>query len=126
MHSRLFFLLAICVLGCTRLPDTIALPTQVCARVQHHSAPVPHTKIFVKYNTDTFPGYAQAPSYYDMTIMADQNAQFCIESLPEGTHWLVGVGYDSLYFPHHVIGSLRVKIDLRTHPKLDTILYVSE
>ena len=108
------------------LPDEIPLPTKICVRTQHHSLPIPKATVFVKYHTETFPGYDKPMSYYDASFTTDADARGCIESVPEGHHWLVAVGYDSLYFPHDVRGSMKAVISLGSKPVLDTILYVSE
>jgi hypothetical protein len=123
--SGIYLMFCLCI-ACGKQPDTLPLPTSICLRAQHHNAPIPHAEVRIKYNTDTFPGYNQPASYFDRTGTADQNARICLDAIPEGTHWLVGSGYDSLSFPHDVIGSMQIRIDLRTKPKVDTIFYLSE
>jgi len=108
------------------LPDEIPLPTKICVRTQHHTWPIPQAMVYLKYNTDTFPGYDKPPSYFDASFKTGANAHGCIEPVPEGRHWLIAYGYDSLYFPHDVYGSMRIEISLSSKPVLDTILYVSE
>ncbi len=108
------------------LPDEIPLPTKICVKVQHHTLPIPQTTVYVKYNTDTFPGYDKPPAFYDASFRTGPDARGCIESVPEGSHWLVAFGYDSLYYPNDVRGSMRAVISLSYKPVLDTILYVSE
>ncbi len=108
------------------LPDEVPWPTKICVRVQHHTLPIPQTTVYVKYHTDTFPGYDKPPSYYDASFKTGLDARGCLESVPEGSHWLVAIGYDSLYYPHDVRGSMRAVISLEYKPVLDTILYVSE
>ena len=107
-------------------PETVDLPTRICIRTLHHSQPIPHATVYVKYNADSFPGYDQPPGYYDASFQVGANAHGCLAPVPEGRHWLVAIGYDSLYFPHHVYGSLRVDVSLQTRPVIDTILYISE
>jgi hypothetical protein len=108
------------------LPDEIPLPTKVCVRTQHHTLPIPHATIYVKYNSDTFPGYDKPPSFYDASFKTGADARGCIAPMPEGRHWLVAFGYDSLYYPHDVRGSMKAEISLAYKPVLDTILYISE
>lgn len=108
------------------LPEEIPLPTKICVKVQHHTLPIPKTTVYVKYNTDTFPGYDKPPAYFDASFKVGPDAHGCIESVPEGHHWLVAFGYDSIYYPHDVRGSMRAFISLSEKPVLDTILYVSE
>ena len=107
-------------------PETIPYETQICVRTLHHTLPIPHATVYVKYNADTFPGYQQPPSYYDAVFETGADGRGCLAPVPEGRHWLVAFGYDSLYFPHHVFGSLPVTIDLDARPTIDTTLYVSE
>lgn len=107
-------------------PEEIPLPTRLCVKTQHHHQPIPKATVYVKYNTDTFPGYDKTAAYFDAQFTTAQNAQGCMEPLPEGVHWLVAFGYDSLYFPHHVFGSMKIRISLKDQPNIDTILYVSE
>lgn len=95
-------------------------------RTQHHNAPIPQATVYVKYNTDSFPGYHQPPSYFDASFTTGANARGCIEPVPEGRHWLVAYGYDTLHFPHFVYGSLWAEISLAAKPVLDTVMYVSE
>lgn len=108
------------------LPDEVPLPTKICVRTQHHTEPIPDALVYIKYNVDTFPGYYQKPSYYDASFRTGKDARGCIEPVPEGRHWMVAFGYDSLYYPHYVYGSMRVEISLAHKPVLDTILYISE
>lgn len=107
-------------------PEYLPLPTEVCVRTQHHGFPIPDAKVYVKFNADSFPGYEQAPSYFDAVFQTGKDSRGCLRSLPEGRHWLVAFGYDSLHYPHIVFGSLPVDISLARRPKMDTILYVSE
>lgn len=108
------------------LPEEIPLPTKICVRTQHHTLPIPNTTVYIKYNTDTFPGYDKPASYFDASFKTGSDARGCKASVPEGHHWVVAIGYDSLYYPHDVRGSMRAYISLSDQPVLDTILYVSE
>ena len=107
-------------------PETVDLPTKICIRAQHHQQPIPNATVYVKYNADSFPGYDKPPAYYDASFNTGSGDHGCLAPVPEGRHWLVAFGYDSLYYPHHVYGSLRVDVSLQTRPVVDTILYISE
>jgi len=107
-------------------PELAPLPTEICVQTQHHHQLIPGAVVYVKYNADSFPGYDKPASYYDDVFYTGQNARGCIAPVPEGRHWLVSFGYDSLYFPHEVWGSLRLDISLTNRPKVDTVLYISE
>lgn len=103
-----------------------ALPTEICVKTVHHMQPVPDAVVYVKYNLDTFPGYDKPAHFFDDVFYTGKNAHGCLRHVPEGRHWLVAYGYDSLYYPHDVWGSLRIDIALDVRPKIDTLLYVSE
>jgi len=108
------------------LPDEIPLPTKICVRTLHHTVPIPDAIIYLKYNADSFPGYDKPPSYFDASFRTGKDARGCMESVPEGRHWMIAFGYDSLYYPHDVYGSMLAVISLSQKPVLDTIFYVSE
>ena len=122
LHLYTVLLLA----ACRPTPETLPWPTKVCVKTTHHGQAIPDATVYVKLNADSFPGYDKQPTYYDMQFKTGKNAYGCIESLPEGRHWLVAFGYDSLHYPHDVFGSLPVTISLDRSPVVDTILYVSE
>ena len=127
MRFLFFPLLIICCFACRPAePETIPLPTKICVRAQHHQQRIPHATVYVKYNADSFPGYDQPPGYYDASFQVGADARGCLAPVPEGRHWLVAFGYDSLHFPPEVRGSLRVDVSLQTRPVVDTILYISE
>lgn len=107
-------------------PDTIPLPTQICVTTQHHGWPIPDATIYVKYNADSFPGYQQPDAYFDAIFKTGPDARGCIQPVPEGRHWLVALGYDSIHYPHYVMGNMPVTISLDGTAKFDTIIYVSE
>ena len=105
-------------------PDTLPLPTRICIKTTHHNYPLAGSTVYLKYFTDTFPGYEKSPDYYDASFKTGADARGCIESVPEGRHWLVAFGYDSLHYPHEAFGSLPVEISLTYKPVLDTKLYL--
>ena len=106
--------------------ESIPLPTQICVRTQHHHQPIPQATVFIKFNADSFPGYDKPASYFDKQVITDADAKACLAPVPEGRHWLVCFGYDSLYFPHDVFGSMQIEIVLGSREKVDTVFYVSE
>ncbi|MEZ4919378.1 MAG: hypothetical protein R2792_09760 [Saprospiraceae bacterium] len=108
------------------LPEEIPLPTQVCVQTYHHHQPIPDATVYIKYNADSFPGNDKTADYYDAVFYTNSDAKGCIQSVPEGRHWIVAFGYDSLYFPHDVFGSIQVEVDLTHQAKIDTVLYITE
>ncbi len=126
MRFAIFLLMSGCFACRPAEPETILLPTKICIRAQHHGKRIPYAIVYVKYNADSFPGYEQPLSYYDTSFQVGADARGCLAPVPEGRHWLVAFGYDSLYIPHEVYGSLLVNVSLQTRPVVDTILYISE
>lgn len=123
----LVFVSAMFLGGCRPdAPDEIPLPTKICVKTSHHGQPIPAATVYVKFNADTFPGYENPPAYFDAVFSTGSDAKGCIAPVPEGKHWLVAFGYDSLHYPHIVYGSMFADISLAGRPVLDTILYVSE
>lgn len=105
-------------------PETVPLPTKICIKTTHHNYPLAGSTVYLKYFTDTFPGYDKTADFYDASFKTGADARGCIESVPEGKHWIVAFGYDSLHFPHEAFGSLPVEISLTYKPVLDTALYL--
>lgn len=107
-------------------PEFVELPTEVCVKTLHHTQPIPDAVVYVKYHADSFPGYDKPATYFDAVFYTGKDARGCLRSVPEGKHWLVSFGYDSLYYPHNVWGSVMLEVSLTYRPKVDTVLYVSE
>lgn len=127
MKNAFSIFLLVLLAGCTpETPDSIPLPTQICVRTLHHTWPIADCTIYVKYDADSFPGYNQQRDYFDAVFKTDKDGRGCIKPVPEGSHWLVAIGYDSLYYPHDVMGNMPVTISLDGVAKFDTIIYVTE
>lgn len=112
--------------GCYSYPETIPLDTKICIKTSHHYFPIPDATVYVKFNADSFPGYLQKPEYFDKVFKTGKDARGCLEGVPEGRHWLIAFGYDSLHYPYDVFGNLPVTISLDGHNVVDTMLFVSE
>ena len=125
-YPLLPLVLLLSFLACRKAPDTIPLPTKICVQTSHHYYPIPNATVYVKLNADSFPGYQQPPSYYDATFRTGADARGCIEPVPEGTHWLVAFGYDSIHYQHNVFESIKLEVSLKDRPVRDTMLFVSE
>lgn len=110
--------------ACSKGPETIPLPTKICIKTTHHNYPLAGSTVYLKFFTDTFPGYDYPVNQYDASFKTGPDARGCIESVPEGRHWIVAFGYDSLHYPHEAFGSLPVEISLEHKPVLDTLLYL--
>jgi hypothetical protein len=108
-------------------PIEIPIPTRLCIRTQHHDVLIPNANIFIRYNTDIYPGYEQPATYFDTTFQTNASANACLPAIPVGKHWLIAYGADMIggqAIP--VFGSMRLEIDLTGKAIIDTILYVSE
>lgn len=112
--------------GCYSYPETIQLDTKICVQTSHHYFPIPDATVYVKFNADSFPGYLQKPEYFDKVFKTGKDARGCLTGVPEGNHYLIAFGYDSLHYPHDVFGNLPVTISLDGSPVVDTMLFVSE
>ncbi len=126
MKHAYWFLLALLPACRPAAPEFISIPSEICLTTTHHGQLIPDATLYIKYNADTFPGYNNPPSYFDASFRTGKNAKGCIQSIPEGRHWIIGFGYDSLHYPHEVFGSLPVTISLDGRAKIDTLFYVSE
>jgi len=127
MKHHIAIVLILSTFGCGPAePIDLPIPTQICITTKHHGLPVSDCTIYVKYHADSFPGYDQPLGYFDVVFKTDKNARGCIQPVPEGRHWLVAIGYDSLYYPHDVMGNLPVTISLDGVAKFDSVIYVTE
>lgn len=76
-------------------------------RVMHHSLPIPHATVYIKYGTQDFPG--SNITYYDANTTADASANYQFTNLRKGDYYLFGVGFDSSIV-ESVSGGIPVKI----------------
>ncbi len=60
---------------------------------KHHDDLIPFCKVFIKYDTQSFPG-VDTTAYDDM-ITTDNSAAGSFTDLKKGNYYLYGVGYDS-------------------------------
>lgn len=120
------FVAALCLWqSCRPAPDEVPLPTELCIETRHHSVPVRGVTVYIKYFAEAFPGYDKEPTYFDAKFTTRGDAgRGCIRSIPEGRHWLVAHGFDSVYHMDRMFGSLPVEISLDTRPRIDTIIYM--
>ena len=93
----------------------------LCVTIKHHEAIFPNSPVYIKFNTDFFPGY-QDLSIFDQEIVTNDEGRGCFLNIPEGRHWLVCKGYDEVQ-EENVRGSIRVEMEGLRYI-LDTIIYV--
>ena len=108
------------LIGCFRGNE---LRTSACFTTHHHEKVIPEITIWIKFDSDTFPGF-DPPYNFDTSIESDANGRVCIQDFPLGHHWFVGFGYDP-EIGQQVIGSWDFEFNLR-NLKVDTIFYVGE
>ncbi|NND32294.1 MAG: hypothetical protein HKN76_06845 [Saprospiraceae bacterium] len=106
--------------SCSQRSD---LRTNLCLITQHHDKVIPDITIYVKFNTDDFPGY-DPPEQFDRVIVSDAQGKVCLSDFPLGHHWFVGIGYDE-EIREQVIGNIDLYFDLR-NLSAEAILYVGE
>jgi hypothetical protein len=104
----------------------LPLPTQICLTTVHHTIPIPETVIYVKFNTDEYPGLAQPDTFFDTILTTGSDGRLCWKPVPLGKHWLVAKGLDETgSFALPVLGALQVELT-SARLVIDTILYVTE
>lgn len=119
IHRYLTIAILLTLLGCSGND----LRTRVCFTTHHHEKVIPNITIWVKFNSETFPGW-DPPYNFDTSIESDENGRVCMNDFPLGHHWFVGFGYDP-EIGQQVIGSWDYEFNLR-NLEVDTILYVGE
>ncbi len=117
LAAFLFLLSASCV------DNEPVIQSQICFTTYHHERVIPHTKVYVKYYAERFPGYDDR-SVYDTHFDTDGSGQVCMVDVPIGIHWFACFGVDSL-IGEDVFGSRRINVPSSAY-QLDTIIYVSE
>jgi len=109
-------------------PDTpqntfVPANTRLCLTMKHHEDVVEDTEVYLKLNSDDFPGYSGFE--YDTLIMEAPNAgQVCIEGLVYGNYWAMAKGFDADW-GDDVQGAIFFELT-QFAGNLDTILVVNE
>ena len=118
----LFFCL--CLLACQKDTGPI-IYNRTCVTTQHHEKIIGNIDVYVKYDADdfNFPGWVDLAEY-DTVFTTDAVGKGCIDNLPIGKHWVVGLGEDES-IGQRVKGRIFANISFE-RPEIDTILYVGE
>lgn len=78
-------------------------------KVAHHSKAIANATIYIKYDTQEFPG--TDVSKYDAKVFADISGQYEIPKIHKGEYYLYAVGEDfAIPPPYQVVGGLPVKV----------------
>ena len=104
-------------------PTTVSIGAELCLVTQHHERGLPDITVYLKYNATEFPGYDDL-SVFDDSIVSNEFAEACFPKVPQGKHWCVAYGTDSL-LNEPVRGSVPFEM-LDYLEDRDTVLYVSE
>ena len=107
------------------IPPGTLIPsnTRLCLTMKHHADIVEDTEVYLKLNSDEFPGYSGFA--YDTLIMESPNAgQVCIEGLVYGNYWAMAKGFDADW-GDDVQGAIFFELT-QFAGNLDTILVVNE
>jgi hypothetical protein len=124
----ILFLLTIALFSAcdkTDSPSGIFIPanTRLCLTMKHHADVVEDTEVYLKLNTDEFPGYSGFA--YDTLIMeAPNDGQVCIEGLVYGNYWAMAKGFDADW-GDDVQGAIFFELT-QFRENLDTVLVVNE
>jgi len=123
IRSSLFLLLLFYCSSCSKDDPVYDFTTEVGFKTQHHERAVPFIDVYIKYNTDVFPGYEDL-SVFDTMIVSDEYGDVVFSKVSFGKHWAVGFGYDE-FVGEPVRGGLPFEI-LDISVPWDTLLYISE
>jgi len=112
------------LLACRKEATTITY-NRTCISTQHHEQIIGNIDVYVKYDADdfNFPGWIDLAEY-DTLFKTNAAGKGCIDNLPIGKHWVVGLGTDER-INQQVKGRMFVNITFE-RPQIDTILYVGE
>jgi len=124
LKKLLYILFSLLFLSCQK-EETPRIFNRTCVTTQHHELIIGDIDVYVKYNaTDfNFPGWEDLAEY-DTVFTTNSVGKGCIENLPIGKHWLVGLGFDSA-INFAIKGRAFVDISF-AEPEVDMILYVGE
>jgi hypothetical protein len=65
----------------------------IAGKVAHHGKAIPNCVVYLKFNTQDFPG--ESPSNYDANVTADANGEYTFPKLYKGDYYLYGIGFDN-------------------------------
>lgn len=122
--KKILFILPFLFFSCNK-QDGPRILNSTCVTTKHHDLIIGNLDVYIKYDaTDfNFPGWEDLAEY-DTVFTTDSQGMGCIENLPVGKHWLVGLGFDPL-INQAIKGRAFVDITFE-EPELDLILYVGE
>ena len=123
--KKFLFLLPVLLFSFCSKEEAPRIFNRTCVTTQHHDLIIGDIDVYVKYGaTDfNFPGYEDLAEY-DTVFTTNGQGRGCIENLPIGKHWLVGVGFDPA-INLGIQGRDFVEISFED-PEVDMILYVGE
>jgi hypothetical protein len=84
-------LLALTVSSCHK--EGLGGNGSISGTVYHHSDPIPNCVVYLKFNTQDFPG--ESPSLYDASVTADNKGAYTFPKVYKGEYYIYGVGFDA-------------------------------
>lgn len=61
--------------------------------VAHHGKPIPNCVVYLKFNTQDYPG--ESPSDYDTHVTADAKGEYSFPKVYQGDYYVFGKGFDT-------------------------------
>lgn len=127
MKTTLFTLSVLLFSACvkTDLDSRTLIPsnTRLCLTMKHHADIVEDTEVYLKLNSDEFPGYSGFA--YDTLLVEGPNAgKICIDGLVYGNYWAMAKGFDTDW-GEDVQGAIFFELT-QFSANLDTVLVVNE
>lgn len=66
--------------------------SSITGTVAHHGKPIPGCVVYLKFNTQDFPG--ESPANYDTSVTADANGEYSFPKVYQGDYYIYGIGKD--------------------------------
>jgi hypothetical protein len=118
-----FFMLTMILQTSCKKEDAADPMGRIFGQVLHHDDPILGANVYIKYNATEFPG--SLPSDYDdLTLASEVDATFEFNDVPQGSHYLFGIGEDT-DCSCQVLGGIPVILHSNTDT-LQTIVPVTE
>jgi hypothetical protein len=122
------FLLSLFVNACKKdnsSPKVVNGNISLNVHVVHHSWDINNVKVYIKYNTQTYPG--PDSTLYDKYQITDGYGKTTFEQLYPGNYYIYAYGWDAVWGAN-VIGYKQVGITTENvvNNELSVTLYVSE
>lgn len=126
MYPKIILLsfLLLGIFACNR-KDAPRILNRTCITTQHHDLIIGNIDIYLKYDASdfNFPGYEDLAEY-DTLFSTNIEGFGCIENLPIGKHWMIGLGFDDK-INQAIKGRKFIDISFE-NPEINEVLFVGE